>query len=120
MKRDMDLVRQLAMEIELLPHAVAVGESLAIDGYSTKQIIYHALLLLDAGLIVGTTDSPEATLDVTAYRLTWKGHDFVDAARDESIWNKVKSKIASKAESVAFDVFQKLLNAAAATALGLV
>ena len=52
-------------------------------------------------------------------RLTSKGHDFVDAARSDTIWNKAKTKIASSVGGVAIDVMIRYLTLQASKTLGM-
>jgi len=39
----------------------------------------------------------------------WKGHDFLDAARDISIWLKAKKTITDKTQTVSFEVLKAVL-----------
>ena len=93
MKRDMDLIRAMLLEIETDPHGFA--PKITIHGYTQEQINYHATLLNEAGLIkaidvtTNGSQSPEAIVE----RLTWAGHEFLDVARENQIWNQAKDKI---------------------------
>jgi hypothetical protein len=59
MKRDMDLVRQLLMEIdessELDGRRWVPGENIVIDGRTPEEIAYHLSMLIESGYIVGKT-----------------------------------------------------------------
>ena len=91
MKRDMDLVRKILFSMEEMETGY-VQNGLEIAGYASEQIGYHVCIMTEARLLVG--------LDVTTYgssspkaipsRLTWEGHDFLDACRDDSRWNTAK------------------------------
>lgn len=35
---------------------------------------------------------------------TWKGHDFLDAAKDDTLWNKAKEKFLIPGVSFTFDI----------------
>lgn len=60
--------------------------------YSREDIAYTILILEEATLIVGSTDKYCGGIyDVTIYRLTYNGHEFVDAIRPESVWKKVQT-----------------------------
>ncbi|MGA3094330.1 MAG: DUF2513 domain-containing protein [Dehalococcoidales bacterium] len=93
MKRDMDLIRQMLLAIEAEPSGWA-PDKLEIPNYTQEQINYHAVLLGEAGLaIVGdisTGENPAAMVS----RLTWAGHEFLDASRENQIWNQAKDAIA--------------------------
>jgi Hypothetical protein (DUF2513) len=107
-KRDMELVRKIVLKLEDSP--TSFTKNLSIDGYSEEQIRYHNALLLEAGWIRGyyltnKLVGPEAI----ATGLTWNGHDFADASRDDSRWNKVLAKVRDKGTSVTLDVLKDLL-----------
>ena len=51
-------------------------------------------------------------------RLTWAGHEFLDNARNDTIWRGVLSKIKSAALTVSFDVLAELLKSGAMSAIG--
>ena len=91
MKRDMSLIRDLLTYIEAQP----AGEPLMsgqvpsdVDGPTLGQ---HIELLCDRNLIEGEVYSirePEFII----YRLTWEGHDFLQAIKNDTVWKKVLSK----------------------------
>ncbi len=89
MRRDMDLVRQIAFAIEDTSGGI-VSERIVIDGYSSEQIAYHCELMHESGLINCIDDtclgSPYRKFHIN--RLTSAGHDFTDAARNDSLWKK--------------------------------
>jgi hypothetical protein len=67
-------------------------DNLRIDGYSDEQIGYHAYLIIDAGLArgfdVSDSCSPSPEWHITC--LTWDGHEFLEASRNEGLWTKAK------------------------------
>jgi Hypothetical protein (DUF2513) len=97
----------MILAIEDAPSGYAPDE-IVIEGYTPDQISYHAYLLLDARLADGyqetTTDStgPEGKL----ISLTWAGHEFADAARDETRWRKAMGVVQEKGGSVIFPFSQ--------------
>jgi hypothetical protein len=109
MKRDMDLVRRILLVCEAHEHGYA-PRPLAVDGYTDEQIGYHAMLMVEAGLLHGTSISQFGSPSPAylASSLTWAGHEFLDAARDDTVWAKAKGAAAA-AGGVAFDVLKELL-----------
>jgi hypothetical protein len=97
MKRDMELVRKILFAIEKHPHGYA-PDPLEIEGFSEEQVGHHCYLMMHAGLIEGmdTTDGDSEGPTAEPRNLTWAGHDFLGAARDESVWSQVKSKVKEK------------------------
>ena len=120
MKRDMELIRKLALAVEGSQGGFAPRD-LTIDGYTTGQVAYHAYLMIQAGLAAGvdvtteTGSGPEAILA----NLTWAGHEFADAARDETRWKKAMGLVKEKIGSVTISVLTQLLAALMKTTLGL-
>jgi len=120
MKRDFELIRKMVLMIESEDH-VWRHEELNIPEYSDDQIAYHAYLLVDAGFAIGQ-DSTQANSKVVQYdifHLTWAGHEFADAVRDESRWKKVIEQIKGKSEGITLAVLTQLLIAVMKMAVGL-
>ncbi|HUT54550.1 MAG TPA: DUF2513 domain-containing protein [bacterium] len=109
MKRDMELIRKILQSIEEEPTGFAPNH-IKIEGYSEDQINYHVYLMIDAGLLEGfkvtshDSNSPEAK----ARNLTWFGHEFLDASRDNTRWEKAKT-IVNFLGGVTLDVFIEIL-----------
>jgi hypothetical protein len=119
MRRNIELIRMLVLAVEdTPPEILAVG--VEIDGFTPEEIGYHSYLLVDAGLAegvdIGTVDGslPEWSLS----HLTWSGHDFADAARDDSRWAKATTVVKEKAGTVTFDVLKQVLSSLIKNALG--
>jgi hypothetical protein len=119
-RRDMDLIRQIAFVVEAAIEGVD-SEAIVINGYSDAQVAYHCELMNESKLIdtidTQTFDSKFSTFHIN--RLTSKGHDFVDAARNDTLWNKAKSTIASTVGGVTIDVMIRYLKSQALAALGM-
>lgn len=115
MKRDMNLIRSLLLETE------GATPKQDLSSYTTEQLVYHSALLVEAGLVDGTiiengSGYPAGT---TIIRLTWAGHDFLDAARSDTIWKKAGEKIKAAGVEVTIDVLKEVLKQVARQSLGL-
>lgn len=116
----MELIRKIALAIEDAPTGYA-PDRLNFKGYSAEQVAYHAHLMIQAGLASGHdvtamgSTSPEAILT----SLTWAGHEFAEAARDEARWKKAMGIVHEKGGSVTLSVLTQLLTALMKGALGL-
>ena len=108
MKRDMDLVRKILLELEDIPYELG-GFDLELEGYSPDQISYHVMLLNEAELIEANDLSTFGGPKWTPKRLTWAGHEFIEASRDESRWEKAKNIMKEKGSGMAFDVLRSVL-----------
>ncbi len=109
MKRDMDLVRKILFKLEENPHGFN-NKPMEIEGYTREEIGYHAALMHAAGLIEGIkfTHLQSESPDYLPRCLTWTGHDFLDACRDEGRWTKAK-EIFGQLDGVTFDVVKEVL-----------
>ena len=107
MKRDMDLIRKILLVTEAEPQRKIPY----IEGYTSEQIGHHVYLMMQAGLIEGADATTYQDLYNIAIpdQLTWQGHDFLDACRNESVWNKAKEKLKSIGGDVPLSVVQSLL-----------
>lgn len=78
-------------------------------------------LLIEAKLVHGETieDQDGNVASTVTTRLTWEGHEFLDAARDDTVWKKVKEKLAAVGTNVAWPVLTAVLTDIAKTKLGL-
>lgn len=89
MKRDLELLRQLLIEVEQLPGKD--WTEITIPGHTGDEIVYHAHLAADQGLL----EAKFAPRDmfVLFKRLTYDGHEFLDAARSDTVWAKAKEHV---------------------------
>jgi hypothetical protein len=110
MQRNMDLVRTILMRIEGSPSGSAV-HPFGIAGFSPEQVGYHAHIMMEDGLIEGVDVTTMASKNPEAMprALTWKGHEFLDLARDQKRWNQAKA-IIGKVGSAPLAVWMKVLN----------
>lgn len=107
MKRDFELIRKLLFYFEDKPDPQSV-KCPEIEGYDGLTIKYHLLLMAQAGLI---DYEPELTktgriVRVIAFNLTWDGHEFLDAIRNDGTWNRIKTFIKEKGATLSFDVIK--------------
>ncbi len=106
MKRDLDLVRAILLHIEGGDAGPSGFSGFIEDGYRMEQIHYHLQLLHDAGLIEADEIVPGQWWPE---RMTWSGHEFLDAARNEELWRETKQEVEKSAGSAPFLLFQELL-----------
>jgi len=108
MKRDMDLIRQILFDLE--EWQPEMGEvDIEVEGYSTEEINYHLVILMDASLVKAAFQrNIKGDFIWHDIRLTWEGHEFLDAARDNKRWEKAKIAMA-QVGGFALDVMKQLL-----------
>ena len=108
MKRDMDLCRRILLAVEDSTSGWNTGES---DwGCEKDVLLYNCELLQEAELLWGEKRGRSGEFDVI--RLTWAGHEFVDAARDEKRWEEAKG-IGDKVKNWTFATLGQVLAALA-------
>lgn len=112
MKRDMDLVRKILLEIEK-QYVSSALYNLKIEGYDTTTIAYHCKILHEAGLI---SDYKVQYASNTIYSfgvgsLTWEGNDYLDKVRDDTIWRKTKDVLVQKGLPLVFDTIKTISTA---------
>lgn len=86
MRRDDDYLRDLLAKLEASDewqHMLGFDDEL---GGGDQKLDYHVVLLEDEGLL--------KRLQPGIYRMTAKGHDFLDHTRDSGIWASAKATTA--------------------------
>ena len=124
MKRDLELIRHILTCIEESPNADVEFKELKYGNYtgvSNLVLSHHIALLLNAGLIeaysYGVVNCP--TTFYSDIRMTMAGHDYLDAIRNDTIWNKTKSKLADSLVSATFETIKKVAIRTLTSSLGL-
>jgi len=113
MRRDMDLIRLLLLDVE--------GEEKPdLSHYSKEQLNYHKALLIEAGLVEGKVGyGDDAISTVKIIRLTWQGHEFLSAARNNSVWRQAKEMVSKANLTLTIPILTELLTTIAKQQLGL-
>jgi Hypothetical protein (DUF2513) len=110
MKRDMDLARRILLAVEADPEATGFGYvQVDIEGHDQAEVSYHIQLLRDAGLLEAKSLTTRAGLDWRPIRLTYAGHEFVEASRKDTLWQKAKTTVLEKTGGLSVDVLKALL-----------
>ena len=114
MKRDMELVRKLLFFAE----ADRKDDELC-EEYGLDVVAGHVAILLDAGLIVGSAPAGQSGRPIASdiIRLTWAGHEFLDNARNDKVWNRVMATVKNAVTTVSFEVLVEMLKAGVLAAI---
>ena len=114
MNRDLDLCREILQRLEAHPTR-SYDNVLKIEGRQQEEVAYHLVLLSEAGL-VWSANRPGGR---ERYRLTWAGHEFLDAARDNTRWNTAKKKVVETTGGLVFEFLRAVLMQKGKELLGL-
>ena len=120
MKRDLELIRKLLLAAEAHEHGF-LTDALRGDGWSEEQVRFHIYLLGQAGFmnVVENTTIGYKSPSALPLNLTWTGYEFLEAAKDDTVWAKAKEKVLKPAGGVALDVLVAWLKNEAMSRLGL-
>jgi Hypothetical protein (DUF2513) len=110
MKRDWDTIRELLTKLEECTLPTDMLQLSTFPADRAAEISYHMELLIEAGLVDGKILRilGGGPYDFFANRLTWNGHEFLDAIRSDTIWQKTKKVFVSKGVSMTFDLVKSV------------
>lgn len=108
MKRDMELVRAILIELEKCPYQGGFHD-IHVQGYTDDEISYHVQLMDEAGLIEAIDCSSSDGRCWKPKRLTYEGHEFLDAARSDTVWAKAKDKVLSTTGTLTLEALKAAL-----------
>jgi Hypothetical protein (DUF2513) len=118
MKRDMTLVREILLATEAHPPGQGPA-NLQLPGFSAEQMSYHVKIMAEAGFIEALDASTHDGMEWNPTSLTWQGHEFLDAVRNETVWRKTLTFIKEKGGSVPFEIVKTVAVKLAASAVGI-
>jgi hypothetical protein len=121
MRRNLDLVREILIWMEARPEGRNVNWKIEIEGFTDDEIGYHAYLMNQAGLIIAADATPleSASPKWIPNMLTWQGHEFLAAVKDDTLWAKAKKDVIRPAVGATFSVLLEWLKSEAKLRLGL-
>ena len=117
--RDIELLRRMLLVIEATPlPANLVG--LPFEGHDFPTLAAHAELLVEAGFLeaeIAHADGTATPIYANLQRITWSGYEFLDDARNEGAWERVRTLVASATGTTSVAILTEMLKAAARSAL---
>lgn len=107
MKRDVDLARQLLLDIENRGADCSVSVLRSGPNHEAEERVrYHLRLLIDAGLL---KEIDRTAGGVPCVRLTDAGHEIVELSRSESRWREAKQECHQRTGGVSLIVVRGIL-----------
>lgn len=120
MRRDFDLVRAILADVANQPAGQWL-ENPEYPEYNAQTIAEHVELMAEAGLLKAKVRELIGAIrpDISIERLTWEGQDFLDAARDDTLWRKARETVLKPGLAITFDLLKEWLKRNALPGLGL-
>ena len=103
--RDMELVRALLIYIAEKGGPNRQVPQPSFEKYLPPLVSYHRKMMHEHGLFDGTRLANQTWLLRT---LTWEGQDFLQAARNDTIWAKVKSAAGDMWPALSLEILKEL------------
>ena len=108
-KRDLDLARNILRTLEdykgfKMSRQFHLVRRFHIEGHSDEEVSYHVALLHDAGLIEAFDRSTMGRSEWRPERLTWSGHEILEASRSDSLWSQAKDTVVKNTGGMTFDL----------------
>jgi hypothetical protein len=119
MKRNWDTIREILKLLEDAPPEEQSQRLAGIPSERAFEIASHLELILESGLVAGQlprTAAPGAP-DLLALRLTWQGHEFLDAIRSDLVWQRTKKSFANSGLAMTADRIRAVADGIAASVL---
>ncbi|MBX3629336.1 MAG: DUF2513 domain-containing protein [Nitrosomonas sp.] len=106
----MSLVRKILLWAIDQPNGY-MPKNPSFEEYTDEQIGYHIWLMEQAKLINAieqgaiSSKSPQSII----VSVTWDGHDFADAAKNDVLWKKALNIVLNEGQSFTFDLLKSWL-----------
>jgi len=110
MKRDWDTIREILTTLEKTTTSCNTLQLSDFPSEQAESISYHTELLIEAGLIDGemTKSMGRNVPEFLITRLTWNGHEFLDAINNDTVWEKTKKSFSKSGISMSFDLIKSV------------
>ena len=104
MKRDMDLVREIMLQIEALPAGPPV--LYRVGEVEDLVLLNHLEMLIDAGLVRGKISRSQGSRGdvIVISTLSWEGHEWIDLVRDPRVWDEAKTTLQENGGALSFEL----------------
>ena len=113
-QRNFDLIRAILLKIESYPPNTPIQAShLTFEKYPLEVVFFHVEMLKDADFIDAIITKSHNRCGFVIKKITWKGYEFLDNAKNDTIWKKFKDEAEKKGSSMSMTIVNSLLTAAA-------
>ncbi|HXE22647.1 MAG TPA: DUF2513 domain-containing protein [Rhodoferax sp.] len=117
MKRDFDLIRKILIDVAAEKPGTPIRGFNCEGKYDAATICKHVTVMINAGLLTGAvSENPDTGIPAFVVdELTASGHDFLDAAIDNTVWVKAKKYVIEPVGEVGIGVLLAYLKVQAMT-----
>jgi len=112
MKRNWEVIRKILVRVENEPSEDSNLSSSDFEEIAPEVASYHVRLLIEAGLLVGSCRNSTGSPWCQIQRMTWAGHEFLDAIRRDTAWNRVREIARDRGVDLSFEVIKALASKA--------
>lgn len=112
MTRNLELIRGILLKAEsAAPGELTLPYDFKSDDVSLPVAMEHFHLLIEAGLAEGLAVAGNGGEVIKAQltRLTWRGHEFVSKAKNNTVWSRVTAQAKEKGLSTSVAIIEGLL-----------
>jgi Hypothetical protein (DUF2513) len=106
MKRDMELIRRLLLAMET--HSPLGAGRIRVAGFDDETIAYHCYLLHQADYIEAANATSMDGFDCIPLRITFSGQQFLATIRDDTIWQKIQTRVGRHLADLPLEVVSKI------------
>ena len=120
MKRDLDLVRQILLQIEALP--AGPPAQYRMSEIEDPVLLAHFELVLASGLVNGKISRSQSSRGdvISISGLTWQGHEWIETVRQDSVWNETTSTLLESGGALTYELTRAVAERILRTRLGLI
>jgi hypothetical protein len=108
MTRNLEIVRAILKELES-QEGMEFVQHFTIENATNEEIVYHLKLMIQKGLIEGEIHGdPRQGWYPLIRGMTWEGHDFLNATKSETVWEKIRAKAAEVGSDLTIEIAKEL------------
>jgi len=119
-KFDPDIARTILLDIESIPPGT-FSSGITIEGQDIAAVDRHLEILIDEGFVQGVVTPGNGGFPMHngffISDLTYKGHQFLESARNDASWNKAKETLREKGVGMTISFIQDVLVKIATSAI---
>ncbi|WP_339674791.1 DUF2513 domain-containing protein [Cyclobacterium marinum] len=109
MKRDLELIKKILLWLEEDDDPFNPKNTVFLKNVEKEEFYYHLKLLWQGELVEAKVINNNSGEYYYPTALTWEGHEFLDALKNDTAWAKLKKNVISKGRDVPFSVMKEVL-----------